>query len=233
MSILVSIPKHCNGPPTSGNGGYSCGLLASQINGAARVRLHTPPPLEVNLHFRSGQDESVAMYFEDTLVGTAWPASLELDIPPAPSLDEARQAGDRYPGYKFHEFPGCYVCGPERSEDGLCIFPGPVRDWNLLACVWQPRPEVLDERGNVRDEILWSALDCPGYFGARGPEELRALLGELTAELYAPVPGRQPLIVYCWPMGRDGRKAWGGTAIASAEGTVLAASYSLWISPNE
>ena len=42
MSTQVTIPARYNGPPDSGNGGYSCGVLAAFIDGPARVRLHSP-----------------------------------------------------------------------------------------------------------------------------------------------------------------------------------------------
>jgi len=45
----VFISQRFCGPPNSGNGGYSCGLLAKNINGACQVRLHQPPPLETSL----------------------------------------------------------------------------------------------------------------------------------------------------------------------------------------
>ena len=57
----------------------------------------------------------------------------------------------------------------------------------------------------------------------------REVLGELTGEIRAAVPGDRPLVVYSWPLGREGRKAWGATAIANQEGEVLAVSHSLWI----
>ena len=46
MDRSVIIPSRFNGPPDSGNGGYSCGVLAAFIDGPARVRLHVPPPLD-------------------------------------------------------------------------------------------------------------------------------------------------------------------------------------------
>lgn len=230
MTTTVSIPARCNGPADSGNGGYSCGLLAAFIDGPARVRLHAPPPLETDLRVCRGQHHAVEMFDGERLVGAAWPAELALDIPPAPSLAEASEASSRFLRYRDHDYPSCYVCGPERRDDGLCLFPGPVRDWQLLACTWQPRPDMLDDAGRVRPEIIWAALDCPGYFAASGPEKPLTLLGELTAEIFADITGTAPLVVFCWPLGREGRKAWGGTAIADASGEVLAASRSLWIS---
>ena len=88
---------------------------------------------------------------------------------------------------------------------------------------------MLDASGNVRPEIIWSALDCPGYFAAAGVGLPQTLLGELTGEIRATVPGDRPRVIYSCPLGSEGRKAWGATAIANQEGEVLAVSRSLWI----
>ncbi len=148
------------------------------------------------------------------------PASSEFGFPPV----------EGYLSYQEHSYPTCFVCGPQRpGHDGLCLFPGPVDDWTLLACPWRPAADLLDESGNVRPEIVWSALDCPGFYAATGDTLVPVLLGELTAELRAPVPGDKPLVVFCWPLGREGRKLCGGVAIANQDGEVLACSRSIWI----
>ncbi len=124
------IPGRFNGPPDSGNGGYSCGVLAAHLTGAARVRLHMPPPLDVNFQIRQSEEGQLDLLQGDTLVASAWPAQLELDIPPAPSLEEAREASQRFIAYDNHYLPTCFVCGPERpNHDGMDLFPGPVTDW--------------------------------------------------------------------------------------------------------
>ena len=226
----VRIPARFNGPPLSGNGGYSCGALAAHVGPTARVRLHQPPPLDIDMNVQEGGDGQLEMYHGGELVGSAWPAELEMDVPTAPSLEAAIEASNRYVSLDEHDYPTCYVCGTERPKgDGLCLFPGPVDDWNLLACSWEPAADTLDDAGSVRPEIVWSALDCPGYFAAFGAEKPVTLLGELTADLLQDVPGEQPLVVYAWPLGREGRKAWAGTAIADAAGEVFAVSLSLWI----
>ncbi len=229
MLATVEIPAQYNGPPTSANGGYTCGLLARHIDGPARVRLHAPPPLQRELQLRAQDDGAVALFDGDTLVATAWPTELDLAFPPAPAADLAREAASRFAARQQHIYPQCYVCGTQRDDDGLCLHPGPVNDWQLLACEWRPRAAQLDAQGCVRPEIVWAALDCPGYFAAVGAEQPLVLLGELSASLLAPVPGDQPLVVYCWPLGREGRKARGATAVADSSGRVLALSQSLWI----
>lgn len=230
MAALTTIASRFNGPPTSGNGGYSCGLLAAYINGSARVRLHVPPPLDTPLRINSTADGGAQMYDGDILVGSGVPAPLELDIPPAPSMREAREAMKNFPCYEGHAYPTCFVCGPERPHhDGLELHPGRVSDQSLLACVWQPGSDLLDEAGNIRPEYLWSALDCPGYFAAMREELHPALLGELLGKLHTQVAGTDALIVYAWPLGEDGRKFYGGTAIATAQGDVVASARSTWI----
>lgn len=229
MDQTTEIPARYNGPPTSGNGGYSCGLLAGYINGPARVRLHSPPPLDTPLQVVTTQT-GVEMYDGDSLVASGVPATLELDIPAAPYLADAEAAMARFPCYEGHSFPTCFVCGPQRScHDGLELFPGSIGDDGVMACIWRPAEDMLDARGIIRDEILWSALDCPGYFAAMGEDLRPALLGELTAELPSEVAGDQPLVVFAWPLGVDGRKFFAGTAIATAAGEVVACSRSIWI----
>lgn len=230
MSSIVTIAAKYNGPPDSGNGGYSCGMLAAFIDGPARVRLHVPPPLDTPLAVREKEPGGVAMYDREVMVASAFPAPFELDVPPAPSLEAARDAIARYPAYEGHVFPTCYVCGPGRpAHDGLELFTGPVTDWSLLASPWQPAPYMLDEKGMVRPEIVWSALDCPGYFACMGENTRAAVLGELQADLPSPVPGDQPLVVFSWPLGKDGRKRYAGSAIATASGEVLARARATWI----
>ena len=129
----VSIPARFNGPPGSGNGGYSCGVLAILLEGAARVRLFAPPPLDKALSVSCHEDGHLEMHDAQTLIGAAYPAELDLEVPPAPTLAQAEQASKSYPCYHDHAYPRCYVCGPERTrDDGLCLFPGPVNDWNTL-----------------------------------------------------------------------------------------------------
>lgn len=175
-------------------------------------------------------DGGAQMHDGETLVGTAVPASLSMAIPEAPTLEQARAAMENYAGKVGHAFPTCFVCGPGRPEhDGLALYPGAVVDNDLLACIWEPSDDALDEAGRVRAEIVWAALDCPGYFAAMGGELRPALLGELVGDLRSPLEGSAPLLVYSWPLGNEGRKYYGGTAIADATGTVLACSHSTWI----
>lgn len=231
MQAQTVISSRFNGPPTSGNGGYSCGVLAAHIEGAARIRLHVPPPLDRPLRI-TDHEGGVAMFDEDTLVATGAATKLELDVPTAPTYEQALDAMKLYASYADHAFPTCFVCGPGREAcDGLEIYPGAVagEGAHILACVWQPREDMQNAQGNVLPEIVWAALDCPGYFAAMEGNLRPALLGELTGELHRDFAGSKPLIVYSWPLGGEGRKYYGGTAITTQSGELLASSKSTWI----
>lgn len=226
----IVIPKRFNGPPESGNGGYSCAMLALQLEGPCRVRLHSPPPLDKPLSVRKLDSGHAELFDGELLVGTAVTTTLELEIPPAPTLEQAERASKGFLCFEEHSYPSCFVCGPGRPDhDGLCLYPGPVDDWSLLACPWQPAADLLNDARNVRPEIIWSALDCPGFYAAAGEALAPVLLGELTVELRAPVSGSRPLVVFSWPLGGEGRKLYGGVAIANQDGEILACSRSTWI----
>jgi hypothetical protein len=226
----IIIDGRYNGPPDSGNGGYSCGMLAAFVDGPARVRLHLPPPLDRPLRVQALAPGSVGMYDGDSLVGSASPTTLELTPPPPPSLAQAKAATGGFPCYTGHRFPTCFVCGPERpGRDGLAIFPGPVGDGDLVACPWRPATGLLDGAGQVRPEFVWAVLDCPGYYAAMGDNIRHAVLGELDGDLRAPVAGGEPLVVYAWPVAEEGRKLRAGSAIATGDGKLLAVASSIWI----
>jgi hypothetical protein len=179
------------------------------------------------------QPGEVELHGGEILVGSAIAATLDLDIPAVPSLEEAERASKHFIWQEHHCYPTCFVCGPRRrEEDGLGLSPGPLGSWDLLACPWQPAAEFLDEKGNIRPEIIWSALDCPGFFAAVGDRPGPMLLGELTAEILKPVPGADSLLVFSWPLGVEGRKFHGGVAIANPAGEVLACSRTTWIAPS-
>ncbi len=230
----ITLDSRFNGPPDSGNGGYSCGRLAAYIEGDATVRLHAPPPLDTPLTVRHQADGSVELMHGDDCVATARSAALTLEVPEVPSLDSAEQGRARFRCYENHPLPGCFVCGPGRpDEDGLALFTGPVEesqeDKGMVACPWQPAADLVDSDGIVRSEFVWAALDCPGSFAVLGDLSSLALLGEQSLSLRAPVPGDQTLIVFAWPIGGEGRKHYSGTAVATSDGRILAVAKTTWI----
>jgi hypothetical protein len=226
----VTIDRRFRGPPDSGNGGYVAGLLARALGGSdCVVTLHLPPPLGQEMEIRA-TDDGVALFDDERLVASALPGKPDIDVPPPPSLEQAREADQRFVGLTRHNFPGCFVCGPDRSEgDGLRIFTGPMAS-GRVAGSWTPDGNLADAKGMVRSEFLWAGLDCPGYFSVEQAAGL-ALLGRMTASVERTPAAGEPLIVTGWPIASDGRKHHVGTALHDARGNLVACARSTWISP--
>ena len=230
MHSEVTIEARYKGPPNSGNGGYACGLMAREISGAVEASLRTPPPLDTAMQLEVG-DSGVRMLNGDTLVGTAKTAALDLEAPKLPV--PLTLGGDPVdaPGRpsKFEPFATCFVCGHGRTHpDGLCIHSKLVDGHEgLVASQWVLGADYGGADGMVRPEIIWAALDCPGYF-ACAPGEA-ALLGRLTAEITAPLKAEGEATVIGWDLGGEGRKRKCGTAVFDADGVLIAKAEGLWI----
>lgn len=230
MSVRI-LSRFC-GPDNSSNGGYCCGLLGRCIPGSSEVRLLRPPPLDTDMEIAQ-QDGELILLLRGEPVAVARPCRLEGGpLPASPTLAQARAARGRYSGLHAHTYPRCFVCGPERSPaEALCLYTGTVEGRDLVACDWLPNADLLDDRGKVRTEFVWSALDCPGFFALGQPlgGDRLFLLGQLAVEIRSPVAGDEPLVVYAWKRGVDGRKYFSASAIATAGGEVLARSEQVWI----
>jgi len=222
------IPGRFNGPPQSGNGGYTCGLVSTLVEGVAEVTLRSPPPLDVELH-AVRTSEGVEVLDGNTLVATVREVSFEpLDMPPLPSWDEAEAASRNYLGHIRHEFPTCFTCGTERT-DGLGVFPGPTAA-GVVASTWIPNSSLPSDEGIVPVPIVWAALDCPGAWAdARDLAENPVMLGRMTAVVHTPVAIEQRYIAVAWKVGEEGRKSFAETALIDHKGSAVAVARQTWI----
>jgi hypothetical protein len=227
MADSLVIPARFNGPPDSGHGGYSAGLAASLVEGAAEVALRAPPPLETPLAVERHGD-GVRVVRDGTLVLEAAPAAIDVDVPPAASVEQAAAAeAESLFLDDSHPFPTCFACGPLRDEgDGLRLFAGWVAERELFAATWTPAAEFGSD-GSVDPLFVWAALDCPSSAPAMGGQTI--VLASLAAEVRAPVAVGEPHVIGSWEIERDGRKHWSGVAIWDAAGNVCAAGRALWI----
>ena len=231
---VVVISRRYRGPPDSANGGYACGLLARRMNGTARVRLHSPPPLEQPLSVRAADAAHVALMKGEQVIADGFRAECDVEIPPPVSFDAAVKASANYRWSTAHPFPGCFVCGPERHVgDGLCIFPGPVTERAVVAAPWVPDATVCDVTNRAHFEVLWAVLDCPSWFGLLEFEAgtSAGLLGQLTARVLQRPRANEPCVVMGWSRGRVGRKLYAGAALYTSGGTLLGSSDAIWIEP--
>ena len=223
----ISIPSKFNGPPKSGNGGYSAGALAAVIGGPAVVSLRSPPPLETPLPVRRNDGRFEAWYGE-TLVMYAQPQAPQGVAPPPPDWEIAKQGCHTFPKDE-HPMPTCFVCGPKREcGDGLRLFAGPLDDYPGSADVWVPDDSLDDGHGAVPAEVMWAALDCPSYFAIPESPGL-ALLGSICAKVNRLARVGEPLVVFGWHQYSEGRKHMTGSGLATKDGELLAQADCLWI----
>src|SRR4051812_4715533 len=87
-NVTVTVSSRFCGPPGSGNGGYTAGLLAEDLDGAVEVTLRRPPPLDRpftvvrtvgRVELRDGDD----------LIAEAVPVALTVHAPPVVGWDDA------------------------------------------------------------------------------------------------------------------------------------------------
>lgn len=222
MSDILQIARRFRGPNDSGNGGYTCGLLAAFVGSVAEVTLRLPPPLDRPLRVER-EGERALLMDGDALVAEAVATEVDVSPPALVSWDEAVEASTRYIGFRQHPFPECFVCGTARRPgDGLCIHPGEVRP-GLVAAPW-----VADD---ASAEIVWAAIDCPGAFGGGYTTRGETLLGKMAGRIdRLPRPGER-CVALGFGLGEDGRKLYAGTALLGEGGEVIAVARQTWIAP--
>jgi hypothetical protein len=221
------IAARFNGPPGSGNGGYSAGLVAAELSsdvdggtGAIEVTLRRPPPLDRELTVR--HEDVLRVFAGDDLIAEAKPAEVGDDEVVAPvSPADAEVVSRSYVGFRDHPFPTCFVCGPERAVgDGLRIFPGRLADGRVAAPFAVP-----DDASPI---TVWAALDCPSGW-AVPLEDRPYVLGRIAVRVNArPVAG-DACVVVGELVGEDGRKAFSRSTLYSPAGNVLALARATWV----
>ena len=192
------------------------------------MTLRAPPPLDRPLAVRDHGGQ-VSVYDGDTLIAQARPAAWDLEIPEPPSLSEAEAAAEQYAGLRVHAFPECFVCGTDRP-DGLHVFSGPVAGRDLVASPWVPDETLPNSAGVLAPEMVWAALDCPGAWAEeRQMEHTPVVLGRMAARLAAAVEVGNSYVSMGWPIGRDGRKLYAGTALFTGDGELVGYARQTWI----
>jgi hypothetical protein len=208
------IPARYNGPPGSGNGGYSAGVFAG--GNGSEVTLRKPPPLDTPLTVVDGEVRTA----DGAVVAQVGPAvDVEFAVPPVGHAEAVRAAED-YAGFAEHPFPTCFVCGTERA-DGLRIFPGRMPDDTVAA------PWIVPS--DVTPAMVWAALDCPGGWAVIGPAGRPYVLGKMAARVHrVPEPGEQ-CVVRGALASAEGRKALVHSTLYGADGAEVARARATWI----
>lgn len=226
------MPSRFNGPQTSGNGGYTSGVLAARVGEPAEVNLRSPVPLDAPLELAEGEEGALGLRDGETLIAEARPlADFELEVPARVNLEEAKAAAANYRGLDDGLFSHCFVCGRAR-KDGFDVFAGRVEGRDLVATPWTPPSWTAGSEGSVQPEFVWAALDCPTYFACHLEDELTlSMLVRQRGQILAPISPEQEHVVIAWPIEIDGRKRLAGAAVLTAAGDVLASADALLIEP--
>ena len=227
----ASVASRFNGPPNSGNGGYTVGMVGKRLGQEVEVTLKRPIPVDEAMQVVADPAGVASLLHADAEIASARVVELDLDIPEAITFSQAAAARASFPGYTAHPFPNCYVCGTNRCcGEGMCLFTGPVGE-GIVASSWVPAAEFVNDEGVVAPEFICAALDCPGAWALIGRYEIDGpvVLGRMTYRLEKPIYAGERYVVQGWAVGRQGRKSFCGTAVYDAEGEVCAVAKATWI----
>src|SRR5215207_529034 len=184
----IVIDPAFEGPPSSGHGGYTCGMLAAHLPADAEITLRAPVPLGTTLKL-APHDGGLALYDGPTVVAEGASTRLAEHAPEPPTFAEALAATASFAGLRSHPYPMCVGCGTGRTDAvALRLFAGPVAGRDLVAAVWYPGTDAASD-GLIRPEFAWAALDCPGGWAAIdfGRVERPVVLGRMAARLLEPI----------------------------------------------
>jgi hypothetical protein len=225
----LTIPRRFNGPPRSGNGGWTAGALAATLprgglSTPVTVALRMPPPLDTPLPLAEEANGTVAHHDGRPVAEARLADTAPEPVPPVP-VSEAAAAEARYPGFRKHPFPTCFVCGPQRRPgDGLRIFPGPVSapepGGARVAATWTPY--------EVSGPITWASLDCVGGW-ATDIDERPMVLGTITVQVHRlPITAERYVVVGA-VRSEEGRKTFTAATLYDPVGEVVATAEHVWI----
>jgi len=229
----VVVPETHIGPPAMGHGGYVAGLLAVRVDGPAQVTLRRPTPVGQPLSLVDAGGGRCEMRDGDELIAEAEPTTLDLDVPPMPTVEQARSAEagspSRWDTHGVH--PICFGCGLAREDQlGLGIGVGPVEVDGVrqVAAVWRPPAALAGSDGAVDPHLVVAALDCPGATAWIVEGTMAGLLGRMVVDVQGQVEPEVDHVVTGWRIEQDGRKLFSGTALSTAGGQVLARTRQTW-----
>jgi hypothetical protein len=230
----LTVPRRCNGPVGSANGGYFSGALAAALGhatGPVVVALRAPPPLEHPVSLWLDGRRLIAQN-GPSLIAEAEPTTLNVEVPASVSFAEAERAGasGRDEWLTDHAFPTCVVCGPERPPgDGLRLFPGPVSHTRLFAAPWIPDSSLATGDGEVETPWVWAALDCPSSAPVIAPGRGTCVLASFAVDLRGPVAAEEQYVIVSRLLRSNGRKHRSVAALFDTQGRLLGAADALWI----
>jgi hypothetical protein len=253
------VPRRFNGPPTSGNGGWTAGALAAALAldpctdcaagcphdrgeawPAVEVSLRQPPPLDTTMHVEChAEGEGVAASFGGAVIATARRVEDTLTEVSGVDAETAHVAMASYAGLSQHPFPTCFACGPGRPEDdGLGIFGGRVDDLDgraRLASVWTPDASLSEDYHQYVDDVrrasLASTWAALDCIGGWAGDltERMMVLARMTARIDALPVIGEEHVVVGAARGEEGRKVFTASTLHDVDGRVVGTAEHVWV----
>ena len=229
----ITIPSRFEGPPGTGQGGYTAARAIDEIGGAATVAFRSPVPLEEEMTLNERADDhwelsnaSGATVLDITRWEPVWASTGRV------SVEEARPARERFE-YTPENHPAhhCFSCGAQRES--MHVHAGPLGD-GRYATDWTIPEWAADENGLVDHAVAWAAVDCTAAWYIAGTADRRAgFTVQLAVEVLKPLVAGDTYAVVGWegdyPPIWDGRKRGACSALFDASGDLVANSRSFWV----
>ena len=90
------------GPPGSGNGGYTVGMVGKRLGQEVEVTLKRPIPVDETMQVVADPAGVAALLHTDTEIASARVVELDLDVPDGITFSQAAAARASFPGYQAH-----------------------------------------------------------------------------------------------------------------------------------
>ena len=220
------------GPPGTGQGGYSAYRFCEIVGQPLSVRLHSPIPLGAELVVENDDDGRFTVSSaEPTLIMSGTPSEPPSHATSTVGLDEAcqaRESTDLHHG--IHGAPNCFSCGINRESMG--VHPGPLPDGRFATDLTPPE-WALTADGHVEPWAFWAALDCTAGVYVANDETRRIVVTanyQVTMHRDHIEPGTFAVVAHPVDSGWDGRKKWAASSAFDADGVLVAEALSLWVS---
>lgn len=226
--MQITVGNRFQGIEGMAQGGHLAGMVASAIGDDIAITFRSPCPLETPLTLDRVEGRHQLLW-GDTVVLEADPDDSTPTPPAFVDWDEAVVARNWAEDQShIQAVTTCFSCGT--GPDTLRVHAGKVDGTPLYAS-----PLVLPSwtatDGLVEHRFLWAPIDCAaGWRVSMGEGSRPALTGSLRVTAHNDVSPNERLVVVAdadpdW----DGRKRTARSAIYRVDGSLVAASESLWI----
>lgn len=226
--MQITIPRRFEGFEGIAQGGHLAGLVAQTLQADIAVRFRHPCPLDTPLDLSDNGGGHVLTHGDTTILETSVADDHLPTAPPAVTMHDAEEGRRWAEDQAFAQnVRNCFTCGD--SSHSLRVHAGLIDGSDLAASPFT-YPEWMAPDGIVEPRFVWAPIDCAaGWRVLLGPDSRPSVTGGLRvtiAEL--PRPG-QPLIVVASAGDWTGRTRSARSAIYREDGSLVAASESLWV----